>query len=379
MISTMFLVAVLLAFGQISLAVDTEPSCPTNSPTIRSGKLPQFVVLTFDDAVNNELWEAIYTDIFDDLTDPFTRCDLKATFFISHNNTNYAKVNQLFHDGHEIALHSYSHGGDRQDSESLVRKFRMGRWALEIQQNINALIEHALLPKETYFGWRSPFLFTTGDESFTALNASNILYDSSLSFYEKSWPYPLINDKKSSSCLIKPCPSQDYLLMEAPLSVWTGIDNEVCAMMDACKYGSTREEAYEVMMANFRRFHEENVPMPISLHGGALINGNNGHFREAFIDFLRTLLGMRDVHFVTMRQLVEFSRNPKNTFQFMREARRACVTFRPKESCQPKRPACEFKNTDGENSVYLHTCAKRCPSQRLEIAFDYFGKSCCEA
>ncbi|TRY74930.1 hypothetical protein TCAL_14610 [Tigriopus californicus] len=129
-------------------------------------------------------------------------------------------------------------------------------------QNINAMIEHAFLPKETYFGWRSPFLFTAGDESFMALNKSNILYDSSLSFYEKSWPYPMLKTEKTRSCLIKPCPPVRTTFFGGSLSVWTGID---------------------------------------------------------------------------------------------------------------------ARSKEGGNSVYLNTCAKRCPSQRLEITFNYFGGSCCEA
>ncbi|TRY80762.1 hypothetical protein TCAL_13736 [Tigriopus californicus] len=349
-----------------------------NTPVIKTGNLPQFVALTFDDAVNNELWEHLYKDLFTDLTDPYTRCDLKATFFVSHNNTDYAKVNALHNDGHEIALHSFSHGGDQQDSEELVRNFRMGRWMLEISQNVKNMVEHGFLPKDTNFGWRAPFLFTAGDESFSALNRSNIMYDSSLSFYEKSWPYRLANVDKTQSCLIKPCPSRpDYLFYEAPLSVWQGIDGHVCAMMDACSYGSTEEEVFQTLMANFQSFQSEGVPFPISLHGGALNNGRIPHFRQAFEAFLQTLLAMRDVHFVTMRQLVEFVHSPMNSVQYMRMARRTCSIFRPKKPCSARRPACEFKSRNGENSVYLNTCAQRCPSQRSEIRFNYYGQSCC--
>lgn len=63
------------------------------------------VILTFDDAVNNENWE-FYQKVFaPNRTNP-NGCPISTTFFLSHEYTNYRHVQKLWNDGHEIAIHS---------------------------------------------------------------------------------------------------------------------------------------------------------------------------------------------------------------------------------------------------------------------------------
>ena len=72
-------------------------------------KLPQLVVLTFDDSVN-DLNRVLYEELFDrkNRVNP-NGCPILATFYISHEWTDYAQVQNLYADGHEIASHSISH------------------------------------------------------------------------------------------------------------------------------------------------------------------------------------------------------------------------------------------------------------------------------
>lgn len=63
------------------------------------------VTLTFDDAVNYENWD-LYGQLFrKGRTNP-NGCPIHGTFYISHEYTNYQYVQQLWNDGHEIAVHS---------------------------------------------------------------------------------------------------------------------------------------------------------------------------------------------------------------------------------------------------------------------------------
>lgn len=65
--------------------------------------VPQFVMLTFDDAVT-----ALNSDFylgFKDMKNP-NQCRITMTFFLSHLYTDYTMVNELHRLGHEIALHS---------------------------------------------------------------------------------------------------------------------------------------------------------------------------------------------------------------------------------------------------------------------------------
>lgn len=64
---------------------------------------PQMVLLTFDDAINDENME-----LFDDIlnyNNP-NNCPIKATFFVSHQYNNYQYTQKLWNYGHEIAIHS---------------------------------------------------------------------------------------------------------------------------------------------------------------------------------------------------------------------------------------------------------------------------------
>ena len=53
-------------------------------------QIPQFVLLTFDDAVN-DLNKQFYEDLFGGRYNP-NGCPIKATFYVSHEWTDYAQV-----------------------------------------------------------------------------------------------------------------------------------------------------------------------------------------------------------------------------------------------------------------------------------------------
>ena len=68
-------------------------------------EIPQLVLLTFDDSVN-DLNKELYQDLFErGRTNP-NGCPIAATFYVSHEWTDYSQVQNLYADGHEIASHS---------------------------------------------------------------------------------------------------------------------------------------------------------------------------------------------------------------------------------------------------------------------------------
>lgn len=79
----------------------------------REGKLtleetPQLVLITFEDSVND-----VHNKVFEMLFNTSQRmnpngCEIRATFFVSHEWTDYALVQNLYADGHEIASHTVS-------------------------------------------------------------------------------------------------------------------------------------------------------------------------------------------------------------------------------------------------------------------------------
>lgn len=71
-------------------------------------EIPQIVLLTFDDAVNT-LNFALYEQIFGNNTRKNPNgCPIRSTFYVSHEWTDYAMVQNLYADGHEMASHTIS-------------------------------------------------------------------------------------------------------------------------------------------------------------------------------------------------------------------------------------------------------------------------------
>lgn len=68
---------------------------------------PQLVLLTFDDAVN-DLNKELYADLFETGRLNPNGCPIAATFYVSHEWTDYSQVQNLYADGHEIASHTIS-------------------------------------------------------------------------------------------------------------------------------------------------------------------------------------------------------------------------------------------------------------------------------
>ena len=58
-------------------------------------EVPQMVVITFDDAVNDENWKLYTEKLFPASAKNPNGCPIHATFYVSHEYTNYAMVNIL--------------------------------------------------------------------------------------------------------------------------------------------------------------------------------------------------------------------------------------------------------------------------------------------
>lgn len=66
---------------------------------------PQLVLITFEDSVNVE-HQKVFENLFDEKRLNPNGCPLRATFYISHEWTDYSLVQDLYSDGHEMASHT---------------------------------------------------------------------------------------------------------------------------------------------------------------------------------------------------------------------------------------------------------------------------------
>ncbi|KAK9704532.1 hypothetical protein K7432_010134, partial [Basidiobolus ranarum] len=158
------------------------PKCncaSTNPPGgISNANAPQFVTITFDDAIQAYTYPAAL-DVLTSHKNP-NGCPALGTFYVSTQYTDYQLVTQLYGQGHEIACHTMNHVGDPSKEE-------MGGSRLAINS-------FAGIPRGKLTGFRAPFLNYSLN---TFKNAAELgfEYDSSLTALDTDsfWPYTLDN------------------------------------------------------------------------------------------------------------------------------------------------------------------------------------------
>ncbi len=166
---------------------DDEADCPMpfcfcsktgeSPPAEDPKKLPQFLLITIDGAVNNNNYH-----FFEDLLGE----DLRATFFIQHEYCDYYMVESLYARGHELALLSVT-------GKSLQSASRQ-EWAEEMGQMREILRLYANVHPDDILGARAPMLLPGKNAQLEALVEEGLLWDSSVSTKPRPvpvWPYTL--------------------------------------------------------------------------------------------------------------------------------------------------------------------------------------------
>ncbi|XP_033226362.1 uncharacterized protein LOC117178918 [Belonocnema kinseyi] len=282
------------------------PDCACGGADIPDGipakETPQIVLITFDDAVN-DLNKQLYIDLFEKGRKNPNGCPISATFYVSHEWTDYSQVQNLYADGHELASHTVSH--------SFGEQFSHRKWAREVAGQREILAAYGGVKLEDVRGMRAPFLSVGGNNMFKMLWDTNFTYDSSMPIYENrppSWPYTL-DYKLFHDCMIPPCPTRSYPgLWEVPMVMWQDLNGGRCSMGDACSNPPTSDGVYKMLIKNFERHYTTNrAPFGLFYHAAWF---TQPHHKEGFISFLDTIVAMDDVWVVTNWQALQWVRNP---------------------------------------------------------------------
>ncbi|XP_074104018.1 chitin deacetylase-like 5 isoform X4 [Cotesia typhae] len=329
------------------------PDCNCGGPDIPGDylpeEIPQIVLLTFDDSVN-DLNKGLYADLFEKGRKNPNGCPISATFYVSHEWTDYSQVQNLYASGHEIASHTVSH--------SFGEQFSARKWAREVAGQREILAAYGGVKLEDVKGMRAPFLSVGGNNMFRMLWETNFTYDSSMPIYENrppSWPYTL-DYKLFHDCMIPPCPTRSYPgLWEVPMVMWQDLNGGRCSMGDACSNPPTADGVYKMLIKNFERHYTTNrAPFGLFYHAAWF---TQPHHKEGFISFLDTIVAMDDVWVITNTQAIEWVRNPTplallDTFEPF-----GCnYQGRPKKCNNPK--VCNLWHKSGVR--YMKTC-QPCP------------------
>ncbi|KAK2582761.1 hypothetical protein KPH14_005028 [Odynerus spinipes] len=329
------------------------PDCSCGGSDIPGGipaeKTPQIVLLTFDDAVN-DLNKPLYGDLFENGRKNPNGCPITATFYVSHEWTDYSQVQNLYADGHEMASHTVSH--------SFGEQFSQRKWSREVAGQREILSAYGGVKLEDVRGMRAPFLSVGGNNMFKMLWDTNFTYDSSMPIYENrppSWPYTL-DYKLFHDCMIPPCPTRSYPgLWEVPMVMWQDLNGGRCSMGDACSNPPTADGVYKMLIKNFERHYTTNrAPFGLFYHAAWF---TQAHHKEGFISFLDTIVAMDDVWVVTNWQAIQWIRNPTPLALMGNFEPFGCnYADRPKKCNNPK--VCNLWHKSGVR--YMKTC-QACP------------------
>ncbi|XP_060853126.1 uncharacterized protein LOC132930987 isoform X1 [Rhopalosiphum padi] len=310
---------------------------------------PQIVLLTFDDSVN-DLNKGLYTDLFEKGRVNPNGCPISATFYVSHEWTDYSQVQNLYSAGHEIASHSVSH--------SFGEQFSQKKWTKEIVGQREILSAYGGVRQEDIRGMRAPFLAVGGNKMFKMLYDSNFTYDSSMPIYENkppSWPYTL-DYKLFHDCMIPPCPTRSYPgVWEVPMVMWQDLNGGRCSMGDACSNPSDADGVQKMLMKNFdRHFTSNRAPFGLFYHAAWF---TQPHHKEGFIKFLDNIVSMPEVWIVTNWQAIQWVRDPTSISRLQSFTPFHCdLSERPKKCNNPK--VCNLWHKSGVR--YMRTC-QPCP------------------
>ena len=175
----------------------TLPDCFCSSDgTLIPGALlptdvPQMIVITFDDAINDENWSLYQDKIFPPNYKNPNGCPIHGTFYTSHQYTNYAMVQKLWNQGHEIAVHSITHRGPE---EWWGKNATIEDWFDEMVGQANIINRFGGVDMEDIRGLRVPFLSVGWNRQFLMMREFGFVYDSSIAAPVSDpplWPYTL--------------------------------------------------------------------------------------------------------------------------------------------------------------------------------------------
>lgn len=272
-------------------------TCAAKSPPggISPQDAPQFIIISFDDAVNsvtNEITEKMYRGIAHS-----SGCPVVATHFVHNIYTNYHIVQQVHAKGDEIALHTFNHT----PLASLQ----------EIKSGKQALSTYAGIPENDIKGFRAPFLNYT-NELIQHIQDLGLTYDSSAPtiLQDSNWPYTLDNgfsddiDCQTTNTCGTIAPHNGLWEIEL-YSIFYGDNMPPISMDPAYDDG----KLMDVLKANFNfRYDGNRQPMALALHA---VHCNEPEEKvKLFRDFIKWCLTHKDVYFVTYSQLIEYMKNP---------------------------------------------------------------------
>ncbi len=319
--------------------------------------VPQIVLITFDDAVSTGTY-AVCQSILTNHVNP-NGTPIQATFYINTDWNDYRLTQQLYAQGHEIAIHTMTH--------TTTTNTDVSTWRREIYGCRKAISDLAQIPLEDIVGFRAPGL-DYNHFSFQALAEAGMVYDASIAEglgglsmdgSRMIWPYTF--DNGLAQIAYKPAPQSNFPgLFEVPL--WQTFNGSGAAVSTMDFPAGTSNEILDIFKLNLEnRYFGTRAPMGLFMHATAGYSGSLGEPGQAWrIDllneFIRWALSNPDfgsnIWFVSARDAVDYMKNPV--------ALTAITSFPPFVTTPKTIPPVSMVVTCVWTSAYFRTCGE-CP------------------
>jgi len=326
--------------------------------------IPQMILLTFDGAVNLNNYDH-YRKVFNKKRQNPNGCDIKGTFFISHEYSNYQMIQQLASEGHEIATETISLQQGLEDKG-------YEEWVGEMIGMREILRHFSNVSKSEVVGMRAPFLKPGRNTQYKVLEDFGYIYDSSIGAPPSPvpvWPYTL-DYKIPHECKSGTCPTKTFPgVWEVPLNEHyiEGYEGGHCPYLDQCVlHNHDPQEVFEWLQEDFSRYYEQNkAPYMMPFHTNWFSIKELEAGLHKFLDWTTTL---PDVYFVTVTQALTWMTDPQplkniNSVESWQCNKRK-ENIPPKSCSNSNKCALNFKNPNLNftDTRYLETCAD-CPNQ----------------
>ncbi|XP_031636611.1 uncharacterized protein LOC116349354 [Contarinia nasturtii] len=303
----------------IDLAKKCDPSdcalpycfCSKDGTIIPGGleaeDIPQIILLTFDGAVNLNNYEH-YRKVFNGKRKNPNGCDIKGTFFIAHEYSNYQQIQSLAFDQHEIATETISLQQGLQDKG-------YEEWVGEMIGMREILRHFANVSGNDVVGMRAPYLKPGRNTQYKVIEDFGYIYDSSVSVEPQNlpvWPYTL-DYKIPHECKSGTCPTKTFPgIWEVPMNAHyiESYEGGHCPYLDQCVlHNHNAEEVSEWLQEDFARHYEQNkAPYMMAFKSNWF---QIKELEQGLHKFLDWALNLPDVWVVTTTQALQWITDPK--------------------------------------------------------------------
>ncbi|XP_063386542.1 chitin deacetylase 1 [Cydia fagiglandana] len=324
---------------------------------------PQMITLTFHGPVNHENWDVFTKHLFTPERRNPNGCNIKATFFIPHQYTNYRHVQKLWNEGHEIAVNSITNRGPE---EWWSKNATVEDWFDEMVGQANIINRFAKVRMEDFRGLRVPHLSLGWNRQFLMMQEFGFVYDATAVAPVSDppyWPYTLDYKMPHKCSGNQYCPTRSYAgVWEMPINPFLnegGKEEEACTTLEHCPK-LTDKDVYDVLVSNFKRHYLKNrAPFGIHLNATWL---KNAEYLHAFKKFISELMKLPDVYFVTNKQAIEWMKRPTPVLHINKFEPWQCKNHNLDDveyACHKPR-TCKLQSKVLQHDKYMITC-QGCP------------------